>query len=112
MRTVERRVVLISRSPPRRLLAPLRWRSLKTGADRTIWEACWQPVLALFEEGWRMAVVTVDWGSALPMTTAWREETIRELTGCYAGCEVRETVGDATRGSVTVELTRSDYGNG
>jgi hypothetical protein len=101
----EQRVVLIDRAPPRRVLAPTRYRSMKTQPDRTIWEACWAPVERLLEEGWRMVRVTVDWGSALP-TTAWREETIRELTGCYDGCRVAEKVGDGGRGNVMVELTR------
>jgi hypothetical protein len=102
----ERRVVLIHRAPPRRILAPLRYRAFKTQPDRTIWEGCWAPVNRLLEDGWRMTRVTVDWGSALPMTTAWRERTIRELCGCYDGCEVGETVGDTGRGETRVELSR------
>lgn len=102
----ERRIVRIDRSPPRRLLAPLRWRSLKTSPDRIIWDACWQPAARLLDAGWRLVAVTVDWGPALPMTAAWREETLRELTGCGGDCAVRETVGDTGRGSMTVEMTR------
>lgn len=104
--TTERRTVRIDRSPPRRLLAPTRYRSFKSQPDRLIWEACWAPVQALLDAGWHMIAVTVDWGPALPMTTAWREEAIRELTGCYAACEARETVGDTGRGATTVDVIR------
>jgi hypothetical protein len=101
-----RKTVLIDRAPPRRVLAPTRYRSMKSQPDRTIWEACWAPVARLLADGWRMSRVTVDWGSALPMTTAWREEAIRALCGCYDGCEVGEMMGDTGRGETRVELSR------
>lgn len=102
----ERRNVIIDRAPPRRVLAPTRYRSFKSQPDRTIWEACWQPVQALIEEGWRLVAVTVDWGAAEPMTDRWRLETIRELTGCYDPCEARSTCSFGGRGRTTVELER------
>lgn len=102
----ERRNVIIERAPPRRVLAPTRYRSFKSQPDRTIWEACWQPVQASIEEGWRLVAVTVDWGAAEPMTDRWRLETIRELTGCYDPCEARSTCSFGGRGRTTVELER------
>ncbi len=105
-RVSARRTVLIDRAPPRRVLAPLRYRAFKTGPDRAIWDACWEPVRRLLDAGWRIAQVTIDWGQALPMTTRWRVETVRDLTGCYDGCEVHETFGDVGRGQVVVEMTR------
>lgn len=99
-----RRVVVIDRAPPRRMLAPLRYRSFKTRADRDIWDACWEPVQRLLEDGWRIERVTVDWGPSLPMTTAWRDDFIRDMSGCYDACEVHETMGDTGRGKTMVEL--------
>lgn len=107
---MERRNVRLVR--PRRVLASLRYRSFKTQQDRDIWEACLAPVERLRDEGWRLSVVTVDWGRALPNTDAWRVKTIRDLLGCYDGCEVREAAADAKdptgRGYVDAELVRDE----
>lgn len=106
MQTIARTTVQIDRSPPRRVLAPTRWRSFKTAPDRTIWEACWAPVERLLDEGWRIERVTVDWGRALPLTAGGRDQAIRDLCGCYDGCEVVSLAADHGRGSMTVELVR------
>lgn len=102
----ERRTVVIDRAPPRRVLAGLRYRSFKTGPDRDIWASCWEPVRRLLGDGWLMTAVTVDWGRYVPMSDSWRREMIRELTGCYDACQVRETVGDTGRGTTRVEVMR------
>jgi hypothetical protein len=104
--TTERKAVRVNRSPPRRVLASDRYRTTKTQADRDVWAACMEPIDRLRNEGWRVVAVAVDWGPALPMTARWREEAIRDLLGCYDGCEIRETVGDLTRGSTLVEMER------
>lgn len=101
-----RKTVEIDRSPPRRILAPLRWRSFKTGPDRIIWGACWQPVQTLLDDGWRIVRVTVDWGRALPLTAGGRDQAIRKLTGCYDGCEAQSTASGHGRGTTTVEMVR------
>jgi hypothetical protein len=102
----EQRVVAIDRAPPRRVLAPTRYRSMKSQPDRDIWQACWAPVLRLLEDGWRLVGVTVDWGASEPMTERWRLDTIRELTGCYDACQARSTCSYGGRGRTTVGLER------
>ena len=104
----ERRTVRIERSPPRRILAPLRWRAMKTAADRSIWEACWAPVLRLQSDGWRLRGVTVDWGKSLPLTAGGRDQAIREVCGCYDACEVSSDASGQGRGTTLVEMTRDE----
>ena len=106
--TATRRTVRIDRSPPRRVLTPLRWRSVKSAPDRTIWDACWSPVARLIEEGWRLDRIVIDWGQSLPLTAGGRDQAIRELCGCYDGCEVVSGASGQGRGSMTVELVHDD----
>lgn len=106
MQTIERTTVRIDRSPPRRVLMPTRWRSFKTGPDRMIWADAWAPVLWLLDEGYRLTRVAIDWGASAPNTKAWREQAIRDLCGCYDGCEVAETISGLGRGSMTIEMIR------
>ena len=63
---IERRVVELPLSPSRRLLAPDRFRSLKTIADRQVWAAAWERVTALEAEGWAVERAEVDWGRSVP----------------------------------------------
>ena len=101
----ERRVV-IDRSPPRRLLDTLRFRSFKLGPDIQVWEQCYAPVDALIAEGWRITDVLIEWGKSLPLTPYAREQAARELTRCMGDCMIRETSGKPGRGTTTITLER------
>ncbi|HEX2673440.1 MAG TPA: hypothetical protein VHM25_21310, partial [Polyangiaceae bacterium] len=65
--TDETITIEIPMSPPRRLLAPGRWRSFKTNPDRQVWQdaigrACepWRCV------GTKVVRVEIDWGKSKP----------------------------------------------
>lgn len=102
----ERRVVVMPISPPRRLLAPLRWRSFKLGPDYQVWDQVMAPVRALLADGWRMVQVRIDWGASFPLTPGRREQAARELTECHGACEIAMMAGSPGRGTTTVEMER------
>ena len=100
------KTVRIDRAPPRRVLAPLAYRSFKSGPDRAVWDACWDPVRRLQADGWQMVRVLVDWGSSLPSTPAGRVDLIRDVTGCYDACVVVSDSSRRGRGEMVIEMVR------
>jgi len=104
---MDMRVVEIDRSPPRRLLASLRWRDFKLTQDRHVWEQATAPVRAYEAQGYELQRVVIDWGASTPDTPSVREQKARELTGCFAPCELIMVESHHGRGSTRVELSRA-----
>ncbi len=101
-----KRVVVIPMAPPRRLLAPLRWRSFKLGPDHQVWNQVMDPVRALVADGWRMVRVTIDVGQSMPLTPGSREQALRELTDCHGSCDLAVDMSGRGKGTTVVELAR------
>lgn len=101
---IERRVVEVPLSPPRRLLAPTRWRSFKTVQDHAVWEQAWSRVQALVDDGWTVERVVVDWGRRVPGIGEQREALAARL---FPGVPVAHQMspGDL-RGTTYVHLRR------
>jgi hypothetical protein len=100
---MDERVIVIPLSPPRRLLAPDRWRTFKTKDDRQLWTRLLEPVERLIGEGYQVTRVEVDWGSSRPHGV---ETQARQLTRCEGGCTYADTYGNRGRGTTTVHLER------
>lgn len=104
----EQRVVVLNRAPPRRLAPGARFRSLKTLADRAVWEQAMAQVTALVDDGWRLERVEVDWGKTLPLASHDAlDQWIRSMTGCDT---VSWTWSGVGRGEAKVYLMRARNG--
>lgn len=99
----EQTIVDLPLSPPRRLLAPTRWRSFKTIQDRAVWDAAWARVQALVDEGWQIDRVIVDWGRSVPGVG---EERARFLARLFPGLATEERMSASRRGTTSVYLRR------
>ena len=102
----EQRTVVLPLAPPRRLLAPLRYRAFKTGPDRIVWDQVLEPVRSLMHDDWWVVGVVIDWGSSLPFAPGSRERVVREfLDWGWDYSLVMHAIGHG-RGSTTVGLER------
>lgn len=98
------RVVRLSLSPPRRLLALNRWRTFKVGPDRQVWADCMAPVNALIDAGLDITKVHIEWGRSQPFGV---EHEVRVLTMCAPDeCELTQSYGKPGKGYTAFTLER------
>lgn len=105
MTIVEHQTVELPLAPPRRLMQPTRYRSLKMIADRMVWQQAWQRVETLLADGWRVDGVIVDWGARLPGALASRDAYLARV---FPGWSVTYHVSGQGQGSTRVYLQRDD----
>jgi hypothetical protein len=90
-------------SPPRRLLAPTRFRSFKMIQDHAVWDGAWERVEALLSDGWRIERVVVDWGSCIPGIGEQREGLLAKV---FPRMTVEQRASAQGKGNTWVYLRR------
>jgi hypothetical protein len=99
--------LVIEMSPARRLLEPTRFKSIKTEADRQVWDQAMAPLRARLAAGWRLAKVELDWGGSFPLTPTRREQKAREMLACFEPCALIDvTTHTPGRGRIVCHLER------
>ncbi len=100
-RKIEYRIVEIV-APPKRMYPGARHRTIKTLADKAVWQTAYENVRVLQDVGWRIEDVEVAWRSR-PGLEGKRLEWLRDLFG---DVPIREVDSGGARGKTRVRLVR------